>query len=325
MEEGYWILLDDINLKPQEVDRLMSLLEEIPELKIYEDSPEIIYKRDISEEDKKKNNVKKIHEDFRLFLSTSNENIITAPIKSRCLKIKINNFDNVEDYAILISNYLSDCGLEDNKIKEISIKIANSFKILKKYENENIDEYNYENKNDYLLKNYRLSPVNLVFFSKLLFNTNEITGKNFSEIIKFSIFSGFQKNIIKKKIDLFTYHLINEERIDFTLIKNIKKEHEYYLSNIERNIISYYVKNTGKSYSDINNMVSDKIKDKRSNIDKRIIIENITEDDILKDINRKKLISNFEFFTFGGVEEYKKQINEVDDVIKLFSTNDKIN
>ena len=36
MERGDWILLDDINFAPQEIEGLMSLLEEEPTLNIYE-------------------------------------------------------------------------------------------------------------------------------------------------------------------------------------------------------------------------------------------------------------------------------------------------
>ena len=45
MEEGEWILLDDINFAPSEIERLTSLLEEESTLTIYEDSPTKIYKK----------------------------------------------------------------------------------------------------------------------------------------------------------------------------------------------------------------------------------------------------------------------------------------
>ena len=61
MENGYWKLLDNTNLKPQELEILMSLLEEEPELNIFE--KDIKYKKNtinIGE------NEIKIHDNFRL-------------------------------------------------------------------------------------------------------------------------------------------------------------------------------------------------------------------------------------------------------------------
>ena len=43
MKEGDWILLDDINFAPQEIEGLMSLLEEDPTLTIYENDPVLFF------------------------------------------------------------------------------------------------------------------------------------------------------------------------------------------------------------------------------------------------------------------------------------------
>ena len=151
IENGYWILLDDTNLKPQELERLMSLLEEEPELNVFEEN--IKYKKNANK------NEKKIHDNFRLIISTSNENKISSPLKSRCFKVKMNNFNKTEDYAILISNYLSNSNFYEKDLEDISINVGKLFNILKN--NENVQE------EDYLLKNYFLSSVKIFNFFRI--------------------------------------------------------------------------------------------------------------------------------------------------------------
>ena len=53
MEKGEWILFEDIQYAKEEIERLMSLLEEKPTLTVYENSPILFFYRD--KENKEKN------------------------------------------------------------------------------------------------------------------------------------------------------------------------------------------------------------------------------------------------------------------------------
>ncbi len=133
MKEGDWILLDDINFAPQEIEGLMSLLEEEPTLMIYENDPVLFFTKDKT---KIKNNETDflIHPNFRLFITSSKETNISAAIKSRCLYIKIKPFNEPKDYAELISNCLINTGIADNNIIEIAKKVGYAFFKLKEKE-----------------------------------------------------------------------------------------------------------------------------------------------------------------------------------------------
>ena len=131
MKDGDWILLDDINFAPQEIEGLMSLLEEEPTLMIYENDPVLFFTKD-------KNKIKNketdflIHPNFRLFITSSIDTNISSAIKSRCLCIKIKPFKEPKDYAELISNSLINTGIAHNNIIDISKKIGYAFYGLKK-------------------------------------------------------------------------------------------------------------------------------------------------------------------------------------------------
>ena len=326
MENGYWILLDDANLSPQELERLMSLLEEEPKLNVFEGN--INYKKsklNVFEENNKKKikseNEKIIHDNFRLFISASNESKISCPLKSRCFKVKMDNFNKTEDYAILISNYLSNSNFDENDIRNISINVGNLFNTLKKEEDNQKEE-------NYLLKNYILSSVNLVHFSKLLVNIDEINDKNFSEILKYSIFSGFKEDIREKKIKDFIIHLEGtNEKINLKLIKNIKKKHEYCLSKIEIIIISFYYKNKWHqeykkdNFKELNEQIQKELKKNSFLNENSIDKNNINEEYISNNINRKEYTTDLKSFNFNEIKEYISQIEEVDKVVDIFLKN----
>ena len=149
--EGEWILLDYINYAPQEIEGLMSLLEEKPTLKIYDSDPILFFTKDsINEKDEKTCLITKdiinekdekaylIHPNFRLFITSSNITNISSAIKSRCLFIKMRPFKEAKDYAELISNSLINTGISDKNINEISKKKVMLLICLKKKKNNQI-------------------------------------------------------------------------------------------------------------------------------------------------------------------------------------------
>ncbi len=238
MKNGYWILLDDINIKPEEIERLMSLLEEEPKLSIYEDFENNTNKATTYVKNKTEENEIKIHENFRLFLTTSDEKKISSAIKSRCVNVKLKPFLNAQDYSILISNYLINSKIKEEKnIKIISKTIANAFFNLKLNEKQS----------NYILRNYILSSTNLINFCKLLISTeNEFNENNILKFINLSIFSAFKQfdsnNEEIEKIKNIFIQNFNENNIKLNLISNIKKEQEILLSLSKSYIISYYCK-----------------------------------------------------------------------------------
>jgi len=314
MEKGEWILLDDINFAPQEIEGLMPLLEEEPTLTIYENDPVLYFTKDKS---KIKNNeadfeIHQIHPEFRLFISTSKDTNISSAIKSRCLCIQIQPFKEPKDYGDLISNNLIYSDIPDKNIIDIAQKIGYGFHKLK------ANEY----QSNYKLKNYILSSVNLVNLSKLIIYEQPIDGKKLAQIIEFCIFSAFKTNEKTTNIGLFKDYLKEDIDIKITPIRNIKRTHEYYLKMCEIYIFSYYYIKNKKNKEDeiILKSINNKIKQRFKFISeiKFNIREDITEELIYKEIMRKNLLENLESFTIPEIKEYINDINEVIIIFKEF-------
>ena len=326
MEKGNWILLDDINLKPEEIERLMSLLEEDSKLSIYEDYQKnsennnvLTYKKDNINKSK---NEKKIHSNFRLFISTSNDKLISPAIKSRCINVNLENFQNPKDYSILLSNNLLNSGFDDENIKIISKCMANGFF--------NIKNNNIEKRTNYILSNYILTSSNLIIFAKLLIdNINELN--KITQFIILSIFSSFVPEKCEEFIKIFGNNFI-DDNINLNLIFNIKKAHEFYLSQCEILIISYYKQTSGKDINEIKAEIESiefeenkkKIKKKFNLNEKRL--KNVEKNEIKKFVEEKYLIfiSNLTKFTLKNIIDYYFQINEVFIIINNFFKNDLI-
>ena len=310
MKEGDWVLLDDINFSPQEIEGLMSLLEEEPTLKIYENDPVLFYTKDRTKIRNEKTDFL-IHPNFRLIMTTSKDTNISPAIKSRCLCIQIKPFKEPKDYGELIANNLKYSDIEDNNIIDISKKIGYGFFKLK----ENEDQSNY------ILKNYILSSVNLVNLTKLIIFSQPIDDKKLSQIIEFCIFSAFKRDS-KKNEFIESFKKCLKEDIDFkiTPIRNIKRSHEYYLKKCEINILSYYYNKKKEEDNHIMEKINMKIKDlfnnqKITELKENMIIKNIKEEEIIRDIPRKNLLSNIESFTLDEIKEY---INDIDEIIVIF-------
>ena len=317
MKYGEWVLLDDIHFAKAEIERLMSLLEEEPTLVIYENEQNKIFIKPKNKNRQGINNEIDIHPDFRLFITSSNEKIISQAIKSRCLVVNLRQFEEPEDYAILIANSIMNSKLEEDNIINVSKYIANSFSKMKIGEEEG----------NYILKNYKLSSMNLVHFSKLIQNSKEkeINGKIIAKYLKYSIFSGFKSNLVSQKIIDFKDNFKLQKNIELRLIPNTKRNHEFYISQFEINIISYYCKNNfsenQKNHDDeikkLNEQISD-LMGKESNITNNLIKWDITEDSIIKEIKMKELTGNLDSFTFRELEIYYDEIKEAFDLLSMF-------
>ena len=192
----------------------MSLLEENPTLTIYENTSHDIYSK------------KNINENFRLFIITSDDSVISYAIKSRCLCVRIQSFNKPEHYAELISGCLSNSNIRESLIIDIAKYVGNAFYNLK------IEE----KQSNYILKNYLLTSVNLVNIIKILISSGNINGKNLSESIKFAIFSMFKDDNISEN---FINYLQLTPKFNIYPITTIKKHYEYYLGIFELKIISY--------------------------------------------------------------------------------------
>ena len=118
MKKGDWVLLDDINFAPQEIEGLMSLLEEEPTLKIYENDPVLFFTKD-KYKIKNKETDFEIHPNFRLIMTSSKESNISSAIQSRCLCIKIKPFKEPKDYGYLIEIKLNCFYKRLNQLKYI--------------------------------------------------------------------------------------------------------------------------------------------------------------------------------------------------------------
>ena len=314
MKEGNWVLLDDINFAPQEIEGLMSLLEEESTLKIYENDPVLFFTKDESKITNKKTDFK-IHPDFRLIMTTSKDTNISLAIKSRCVCIKIKPFKEAKDYAELIANNLKYSDIDDNNIVDIAKKLGNAFYKLKQL----------EEPSNYILKNYILSSVNLVNISKLILFLQPINDKKLAQIIEFCIFSPFKKCEKKNKfIEDFKLSLREDTNFAITPIRNIKRSHEYYLKMCEIYIFSCYYKNNNRKKNEILKDMNEKLQeafeekdnDKKIEIKENIIDKNIDEDKIINEIPRKHLLENIESFTLLDIKNY---IADIDEVIKILS------
>ena len=327
MKNGDWILLDDINFAPQEIERLMSLLEEEPTLTIHENEPTLTYKRN---NDKKE---EEIHKNFRIILTSSNENNISTALKSRCFHVKMKSYNNPEDYAIILANILINSRFKKDDVLKIAKNIGNAFYNLKKK----------ENPTNYILKNYILNPINLVNLSKLLVKnyylnntySTEINGKLLASYLRYSVFSVFNYNKKKESINLFKNNLLDNKKINIEINENKQLSYEYYLSKYEILILSYYCKeNFNKKEiseekkkefieNNINNKIEERIS-KKSNFNSDKIDHNIDENNITEEIIkiRDKIIKDLELFTFKEISNYSEEIDEVIKIFKMFIQSD---
>jgi len=235
----------------------------------------------------------------------------------------LKSFQEPQDYAILISNYLNNTGINEKDVIEMSNSIGNAFYFLKKEENQS----------NYLLKNYILSPTNLVNFCKLITNydirinnSSKFNGINLAKFIEYSIFSAFNEKK-RNEIQLFKNKLKKNSQIQIELIKNKKYSYDYYLSKCEICIISYYFKyNYAKENNKeefINQNINKKIKKKtqrKSNITVNKINFDINESLIIEEMKkiRNILINGLYSFTFKQIEIYAEDINEVITIFKTF-------
>ncbi|KAG4105393.1 hypothetical protein H8356DRAFT_1027608 [Neocallimastix lanati (nom. inval.)] len=305
MENGEWVLLDDVNYAPQEIERLMSLLEENSSLTIYEQNPPVMYSRDFIK-DTEFIKHKQIHENFRLIIITSNDSVLSAAIKSRCLCIKLQPFVEPQHYAELISSCLNDSYIPEDCVITTAKHVGKAFHDIKRNEKEN----------DYILKNYQLTPINLVNLSKIFINSSSFDGRALSEGIYFNIFSMFKdKNEQYKR---FKASLLSND-IDFniTTINKIMKNKKYSLGMIERKIIEYAMILSKKKKN--NNSIDEKLNKafkklyNRKRMAKISNIKNENKNSILNYIKNSKkiLLQNLESFTIADFEEYKEYIEEV--------------
>ena len=304
--------IDDINYAPQEIEELMSLLEEDPSLVIYENDPVLFFTKNKTKIRNKEKNFEiiEIHPNFRLFITSSSDVHISSAIKSRCVCIKIKPFKKPKEYAELISNSLINTGIADNNIIDISKKIGYAFYKLKEKEEQS----------KYLLKNYILTSVNFVNLSKIYISNQPINSENLSKIIEFSIFSTFKETEKNESIEYFRDFLKEDTQIEINPIRNVKRSHEYYLSMYEINIISYYYVNHKEDVNiidTINNKIQKKLniksKFKENRIKKDIKVEIITQE-----IPRKYLLEKIELFALPEINEYKNEIYEVIQILQEF-------
>ncbi|ORX59905.1 hypothetical protein BCR36DRAFT_408277 [Piromyces finnis] len=320
MEKGEWILIDDLNYAPQEIERLMPLLEESPSLTIFEQSPQIKYSRNYIEDTDTIKHIQ-IHKNFRLFLIASNENALSTAIKSRCLCVRLKPFEKPQHYSELIYSCLSNSNLPENDIISIATHLGRAFHDIKNSEKEIY----------FLLKNLKLTPVNLVYLSKVLSNYSEVNGKTLFDGIKFCIFSMFKNK--NEQISRFKKSLSSE--IDFnisTYNTGIMKDKKYILCKIEIKILSYakLLKNKEISNNDIDKEFNDKLNSlfKKKYKTKRVAnikINNEKENEIIDFIKRAKndIINNLEQFTLEDIEEYKEYIEEVLFILENFIPEEK--
>ena len=120
MQEGKWVLLDNVNCAPQEVvERLLSLFEEKPSLTVYE-----------GELTKKKFTRKNggIDENFRLFLTSNPERIYTnklsTPLLNRVIRIWIDPLDFNLYSDIDDSNNIKMCDSSHDLLKIVQHKMG---------------------------------------------------------------------------------------------------------------------------------------------------------------------------------------------------------
>jgi len=315
MENGEWVLIDDVNYAPQEIERLMSLLEENSSLTIFEQNPPVIYSRDpVKSTDLIKN--KQIHENFRLFVVTSNETALSAAIKSRCLCVMLKPFEEPKHYAELISSRLSNSLISDDYITSIAPPIGKAFHDVKQHEKEN----------DYIISNYLLTPVNIVHLTKFLANSTGIDGKILSEGIYYTIFSMFKNK--NEQYERFKNSLSSDIDFNITTINRIIKDKKYILGKIERKILEYakLLLNEKHKNKIINQQLDEIFKDlyKKERISKVINIVDDKEKNILNYFknNRNELMKNLESFSLGDIEEYSEYIDEVLYIMKKLIPNE---
>lgn len=126
MVNGDWLLLDGIESAPSDfLDRLFTLLDDIPTLNLYERGEDQFYSMYHGKDDK----TKLIHPEFRLFMTYNPvgtfSNNVSSSFLSRCSLYSLNPIDsNLNDSAILVLGIIDKTTFTFSSSIEISAKIA---------------------------------------------------------------------------------------------------------------------------------------------------------------------------------------------------------
>lgn len=111
LKNGGWVLLDGVEQAPQEVERLMSLLEEQPRLTVYEDKEPLFFFDDPNNPPPtipEGFDTSPIHQDFPIFITCSEASQLSFALRSRCFCIQMSEpVDEAELLKIYSSAFVS--------------------------------------------------------------------------------------------------------------------------------------------------------------------------------------------------------------------------
>jgi midasin (ATPase involved in ribosome maturation) len=109
LRNGNWLLLDGVESAPSEVERLMSLFEEIPSLAIWEGiQPIIFYTSGHKPADIDEAEFIEIHPNIRVFITCSNPHDISPALRSRLFCIHVPSASSREELKELCSSVRGD-------------------------------------------------------------------------------------------------------------------------------------------------------------------------------------------------------------------------
>ncbi len=142
MENGEWILIDGIESAPAQIaEKISSLCGDNPELDLIECGPDFCYSMI------EKEGYKKIHPEFRIFItynpnSAKNTTIIEQTLLTKCISFGLPPMDSKTDYSSQIFySSLKKAGYNKNLSENIAPRLANVHNLVLKDSIENTDKY----------------------------------------------------------------------------------------------------------------------------------------------------------------------------------------
>ena len=253
LEKGEWILIEQIESAPNEIiERLITLTEESPEIKIIQNAKEITYRSyDLKENDeknekrKKDDSIKYISSDFRIFFTynPAKSNFkINSRLLSNCIIFSLPQNDSSIEYSTQISYGILRKGNFDKNLSfELAKRFSQVHQLVKKKLKEEPDDFsgkmqftqrtinfisNYFIKNLAKFKNIRANEIiNIILNSLKAFYWNCYQNKEKIPSFKSDLLNSFiennEINIINEEIEGEQIKEIND------IIKNI----DNYLEN----------------------------------------------------------------------------------------------
>ena len=239
METGEWILIDGIESAPPQIpEKISSLCGDNPELDLIECGPEFCYSMI------EKEGYKKIHQDFRIFItynpnSSKNANIIEQTLLTKCISFGLPPIDSKIEYSSQIFySSLKNAGYNKTLSENLAPRLAGVHNLVLKDSIENTDKYCGE---------VHLTGRKIIFVCKEFFDSSNSLEEQIVDGIRTFYYLGYNDinelpnlkekvvNEFRKNVENFKSNELNIEDLHKPLLIMLRDIQLFCINNMYRN------------------------------------------------------------------------------------------